>query len=866
MNENENSIFSQSRRLRRRTVLAGAFAGALPVALPLVAGPASAATSRRAASSAATVTVNADGSYTIETTAPEYRFAGSVGAPVSNVQRTEGEDGVGAYDEVTFDYSADGVERGSAIRTYDGSPVVLFSTTYRQEAANSAPFPALSGAPVLPNHETYDGCFAKHRFNTPVDGAFGPYLAFDGSGGGYLLSPASHFSTAVTTADGAALTAGISRDIGRLPAGFTQRTVLAFGDDVNAVYHTWGNALTGLSGKERPAQDATNTLATLGYWTDNGATYYYEYQEDLGYEGTLRAVREHWQAEGLPMGVMQLDSWFYPKGPDASWSDLDHGTYRYEADKTLFPDGLAAFQQSLGLPLITHARWIDESSPYHQEYDTSGNVVIDAAFWDDRMRYLKESGVDTFEQDWLCHNGEPDFNLTDREAYLGNMAAATAANGMDVQYCMPRVQDFLHSTLFGNVTNTRVSDDRFERTKWDNFLYTSRLASAVGTWPFADVVMSVETRNLLLQNLSAGLVGIGDKIGGESAANLKRVARPDGKIVKPDTPLIPDTATYVRDADGKDGPMVATTASRHGEMTAGYVYAYARTVPTPTPDAVYEAENATLSGPVVSTEHPGHTGGGYIDFQNDAEDYVEWEITVPADGTYTLRFRYANHSGDGRPAGDDRPLAVTVDGGEPSTQPFMPTGGWDNWSEQPMVTTGLSAGTHTVRVTATGRGGPNLDHLAVSAGRVGTVDASFRPADLGVRGRAYVYDYFAGTGGPADAGSTHTAQVTRDGSYLQVVPVGASGIAFLGDAGKFVSLGSQRITELSDDGTVRTVVAFADGEGPVALHGYSPGAVTVSATGGQAGDVSHDPSTHLFTVDITPDEGSSSVTVDLSGR
>ncbi|MGW6911078.1 carbohydrate-binding protein [Streptomyces sp. NPDC054940] len=180
-----------------------------------------------------------------------------------------------------------------------------------------------------------------------------------------------------------------------------------------------------------------------------------------------------------------------------------------------------------------------------------------------------------------------------------------------------------------------------------------------------------------------------------------------------------------------------------------------------------------------------------------------------AAGTYTLRFRYANYTaGKG---GTDRPLAVTVDGGKPTTLPFMPTGGWDTWEVRPVVVE-LSAGAHTVRATATGYNGPNVDHLAVSAGVVGTVDANSR----------------------------HTARVTRDGSYLQVVPVGRSGFAFLGDAGKFVSLGRQRIAEPSDDGRVRATVAFADGEGPVTLHGYSPADVPVSATGGRAGDVTYD--------------------------
>ncbi|GAA4497327.1 hypothetical protein GCM10023191_040640 [Actinoallomurus oryzae] len=851
-------MYTPPRRSRRRTALACALAVTLPLSLALTAGPAGATTH----ASRTTVTVSAGGGYTIDTSGPRYHFAGSVGAPVDHIKHVSGRDGVGAYHEVDFDYTAGGVGRGSGIRAYDDKPVVLFTTTYRQAAANAYPFPALSGKPALPHTETFAGCFADRKFDASGDAGFSPYLAFDASGSGYLLSPASNFTTAVTKYDASgALTSGVSSGVSSLPAGFTQRTVLAFGHGINDVYGTWGKALTGLSGKHRPSQDATNTLAKLGYWTDNGATYYYNYDKSLGYAGTLQAVRDDWKAKGLPMGNLQLDSWFYPKGPNAVWDDNPEGEYRYEADKTLFPDGLKAFQQSVGVPLITHARWIDPSSPYHQEYKMSGQVVTDPAFWNDRMRYLKASGVDTFEQDWLCSHAQPDFNLTDRAAFLDNMAKAAAANGLDIQYCMPLPQDYLQSTLYDNVTNTRVSNDRFERSKWDSFLYTSRLASALGVWPWADVAMSTETQNLLLQNLSAGPVGVGDPIGKESAANLNKVAEADGTIVKPDTPIVPDDATYVGDAAQPGGAMVATTGSRHGSLSAGYVFSYARAVPTPKPDTTYEAEDAKLSGPVVGTDHSGYTGRGFADYQHDSGDYVEWNVDVPSDGTYTLLFRYANGGFAGRP------LAVTVDGGTASTQPFDTTGDWASWSVQPVVVT-LSAGHHTVRAATTGANGPNIDNLGVSAGAVTvptTEDAHFRPADLGVTGKAYVYDYFSGTGKVVDADDTYTAQVTRDGSYFQVVPVGRSGIAFLGDAGKFVSLGKQRIRSLSDGGAVNATVAFARGDGPVTLHGYSPVPVSVRAAGGSAGDVHYDAASHLFSVQVSPGHGAT-VAVTVTRR
>jgi hypothetical protein len=65
----------------------------------------------------------------------------------------------------------------------------------------------------------------------------------------------------------------------------------------------------------------------------------------------------------------------------------------------LFPSSLATFQSSLGIPLVTHARWIDPASPYQQRYRISGTVSIDPLYWAEVARYLASSGSAGFEQD-----------------------------------------------------------------------------------------------------------------------------------------------------------------------------------------------------------------------------------------------------------------------------------------------------------------------------------------------------------------------------------------------------------------------------------------------------------------------------------
>jgi len=97
-----------------------------------------------------------------------------------------------------------------------------------------------------------------------------------------------------------------------------------------------------------------------------------------------------------------------------------------------------------------------------------------------------------------------------------------------------------------------------------------------------------------------------------------------------------------------------------------------------------------------------------------------------------------------------------------------------------------------------------------------------------------------------------------------VAPIGPSGIAFLGDAGLFASVGQKRISQLTDDGTVHATVEFAAGEQSVTLHGYAPGMVMASANGGAIDDLSYDAASQLFKVAVYPDTTPSSVNVTLT--
>jgi hypothetical protein len=143
-----------------------------------------------------------------------------------------------------------------------------------------------------------------------------------------------------------------------------------------------------------------------------------------------------------------------------------------------------------------------------------------------------------------------------------------------MQYCMASARHFLQSSKYSNLTTIRTSGDHLQRDRWTDFLYASRLASALGVWPFTDNLMSAETSQLLLATLSAGPVGIADQIGSINGPNLLHAVRRDGVIVKPDVPLTPTDASYSNMAHGTDTPQIAFTWSDFGELRTNYVFAF----------------------------------------------------------------------------------------------------------------------------------------------------------------------------------------------------------------------------------------------------------------------------------------------------
>jgi hypothetical protein len=517
------------------------------------------------------------GGFAISCADPDWQFSGRTPGRVVNSIVDAGEDRAGRYQEIAFIGVAEsGAKARWSIRLYDERSVALFEASFVDPGDARASFPVLAHYPTNLFRLGYASVFGGYSFDRL--GADGPWVFFDERANAFILSPASNFmNAALKLGAKGELVSGLTTSARKIPAGFVHATALVVTKGINRCFAAWGKFLTDLAGKKRPANDADVGLKYLGYWTDRGAHYYYRTEPGLDYPDTLLKVRDEFRRADVPLGYMQIDSWFYPKGHEAKWRSEDRlggGAYLYEAAQEIFPQGLGAFQQELGLPLITHNRWIDAHSPYRKTYAISGNMSVDPRLWGDWMLRLRDCGVVTYEQDWLSGPAHADRTLPGGEDFMRLMAEAAQAENLTLQYCMPLPRHFLQGSKYSNLTTIRTSADRFGRNRWKAFLFNGRLATAIGAWPWTDVFMSSETSNLLVATLSGGMVGVGDAIGELDRVGLMRAIRADGVIVKPDRPLTPLDWSYVAQAKDPRSAVVSTAQTAHGGHTTTYLFAF----------------------------------------------------------------------------------------------------------------------------------------------------------------------------------------------------------------------------------------------------------------------------------------------------
>ncbi|NLH49639.1 MAG: hypothetical protein GX444_13710 [Myxococcales bacterium] len=396
--------------------------------------------------------------------------------------------------------------------------------------------------------------FPPRRVAVP---SFGPLILYSDDLDCLVFSPLDHFFISLVSFENGRIRYGIEGEIAAIPAGFTHRFLLVEGKGINATIEAWGEAIRRDRGVARRDRYADLSLSHLGYWTDNGAAYYYNTEPGMTPEETLLAVKREADDLKIPYGYLQIDSWFYYKA--ASWP-LPGGMQRWEPRPEVFPRGLDGLHRLTGLPLITHNRWFAKENAYRDRCafvdDRRMALPTDRCVFDEFAANAKKWGVVTYEQDWLINQFWGNAWLRDgvdhAERYLANLAGAMADRGLTMQICMSGTAHVMAAVDHPNITTVRSSIDYFpgisKESYWPQFHINNMVVWAIGIWPYKDTFQTAEKHGwaeALISSLSGGPVGPSDFLGKTNTDILARTCRTDGLLLKPDKPATPIDAMFL---------------------------------------------------------------------------------------------------------------------------------------------------------------------------------------------------------------------------------------------------------------------------------------------------------------------------------
>jgi hypothetical protein len=394
---------------------------------------------------------------------------------------------------------------------------------------------------------------------------------------------------------GTGLRAGWHGDVDAVEAGFATELAVIACSSARDCYARWARLLRARSGVPAPRRDADTLGTRLSYWTDNGSAYWYRTEPGLDPAATVVAAVDDLEAHGIRVGSVQLDSWWYPHEvlrpfDTDEWVVPPSGMVRWEPRADVLPEGVGALRERLGRrPLVVHCRHLSSQSPYVGEFPmwVDGDRAhpqepqLYERFFDQAVSW----GVEVFEHDWLieCFLGVRGLRAPGRAAaWQTGMDTALGERNLHAQWCMASPADFAHVTRLRNVTSIRTSGDHGylvgPEVLWAWFLHNNVLARALGCWPYKDVFHSAPgpaTREVeaLLAALSAGPVGIGDRIGEADPYLVRRTCRADGVLVRPDVPIAATDAAAFTAPVWTGAPIIASAHTQHRAGRWAYVLA-----------------------------------------------------------------------------------------------------------------------------------------------------------------------------------------------------------------------------------------------------------------------------------------------------
>lgn len=414
-----------------------------------------------------------------------------------------------------------------------------------------------------------------------------------------LLAPHDHFHEQIIAVPAskelahAGLRCGWHGDLERIPAGFATELGLWAGTSPRRVLRDWGGFLRGKHGTDERDPLGDRVLSRLSYWTDNGSAYWYRTAPGLDLPTTLEKTSASLRERDIPVDAFELDSWFYPhaitRPVDADGQALvpPTGMLAWKPRPDVLPDGVSSLRERLGNPpLILHSRHISSQSQYVDKYP----CWIDGArahpqgpeLFEEMFDDAREWGAVQYEQDWLVESyfGVRGLRAEPGRARSWRLALDRAATSRDMTllWCMATPADFCQTVELRAISSIRTSNDyRYlvgSGSLWWWFLQTNALARALGLPAFKDVFLSKRQGQgldgdphaefeALLAALSAGPVGLGDRMERFDREIIMRTCRSDGILMKADVAVAAIDACLGIDAMRSDQLLIAETYSDH---------------------------------------------------------------------------------------------------------------------------------------------------------------------------------------------------------------------------------------------------------------------------------------------------------------
>lgn len=152
---------------------------------------------------------------------------------------------------------------------------------------------------------------------------------------------------------------------------------------------------------------------------------------------------------------------------------------------------------------------------------------------------------------------------------------------------------------------------------------------------------------------------------------------------------------------------------------------------------LYEAEEATLTGGAgFNTDHPGYSGGGFVDGYGTVGAATTFDVNVETEGSYDVGLRYSNGP---NPFTGTKSVSVYVNGTKIKQTSLLSTRDWDTWSTQ-SEQLALRAGSNRIAYVydSGDTGHVNLDLISVRphGKRIPLFDGSSQAAWQHTDGRA----------------------------------------------------------------------------------------------------------------------------------